>query len=181
MFNLILQSAEKIYQISLKNILHIHGTVNYMIYGNSDSAINDIGPEKFSIDFENYEKDEIDTDSYATSGIEDFMNTIQYSDSEQEELKKKLSEQLNDENRSFEKELQMNKLEKFMNILPKNIHKIIVLGHSLSKIDAPYLEFIRDMLPKIHWYVSYYGCSKNMSNYKNLSFSNDISLFEFPK
>ncbi len=171
-------TLEEVYKISSKNILHIHGTLKDMIYGNDVSKLTDVDSGNFNIDFDNYEKDDLNIDSYVTPFTKAFMDAIQYSDSEKEELEKKLSDQLNDQNSLFEKDLQKDKLIKFMNILPKNVDKIIVIGHSLGKIDIPYFETIRKMLPQVHWWISYYKSPNNMSNYKNLSFSNNVTLFK---
>lgn len=71
-------TLEDIYGIPSKNILHIHGTINDMIYGNNDSVLTDVTPNKFEIDFENHEIDEIGVDGYVTPFREAFMEAIQY-------------------------------------------------------------------------------------------------------
>ena len=174
-------TLEKVYHIPANNILHIHGTLEDMIYGNKIQALSNITSNSFEIDFENYLKDDINEKAYSTSLISDYLNAIQYSDDEKEVLEKELADQVDDENFSFEKNIQIDRLKKFITILPVKIDEIVVLGHSLGEIDMPYFEYIGKKLPKVQWYISYYKRPENIDNYKKLSFSNRVKIFEFPE
>lgn len=174
-------TLEKIYNIPINHILYIHGTVKNMIYGNQEFNLSDIASEDFNIDHENPYISEIPIEAYHTSLMSDYLDIIKYSKDDIDENLGEIVEQLNDENSSFEKELQIKKLEKFLANLPNDISKICVLGHSIGKVDIPYFEFMRKKIPVVPWNISYYKDPKSIANYENLSFSKDINIFEFPK
>ncbi|WP_316848849.1 bacteriophage abortive infection AbiH family protein [Pedobacter agri] len=47
------------------------------------------------------------------------------------------------------------------------INGIVVLGHSLGKVDWPYLKYFKGLLPNAFWQFSYYG-EQDMQNIKNV-------------
>jgi hypothetical protein len=49
-----------------------------------------------------------------------------------------------------------------------DVNKIVILGHSLNKIDMPYFEEIRNVTKNAIWQVSYYSCDERMERLSSL-------------
>ena len=62
----------------------------------------------------------------------------------------------------------------------KNIDEVVVLGHSIGSVDAPYFELINQRLNPRVWNISYYDDNDDsISNANQLSFSQKINLFKW--
>ncbi len=80
---------------------------------------------------------------------------------------------------SLKKDYQIEKLKSFLKNA-KSIDEVIVYGHALGDIDAPYLDYIDEAIQPIRWRVSYHGQDDNvLLNKGSLSFADKISCFEW--
>lgn len=62
----------------------------------------------------------------------------------------------------------------------KNIDEVVVLGHSIGSVDAPYFELIDQRLNPRVWNISYYDDNDDsISNINHLSFREKINLFKW--
>lgn len=174
-------TLERIYHISPKKILHIHGSLernDNLIYGND--KVSSVDTSSFDINFENPNLDELGSRDYP-SNYNDFIDLITISESEQKNIKNKLSNDLNEENEQFKKEPKYNLLEKWLNQFEeKNITQIIVLGHSLGKVDKGYFELINQKYHSTTWCISYYNKQDQVfENAQSLSFYNKLNFKQF--
>ena len=123
-------TLETIYNISKAHICHIHG---YVDKGDLDIEATYAG---YIVGHDNKEyENEIDgftSDPY-----------------EQQELKDVIS--------GYKKDHNLSEIEQFVGKIPhESISDIVVLGHSLGLIDAPYFEMINKEFPNIYWQIGYF-------------------------
>ncbi|GBA98000.1 DUF4411 family protein [Lactobacillus gasseri] len=155
--------------------------LNYI--ANSDvysDKVSSVDTSSFDINFENPNLDELGSRDYP-SNYNDFIDLITISESEQKNIKNKLSNDLNEENEQFKKEPKYNLLEKWLNQFEeKNITQIIVLGHSLGKVDKGYFELINQKYHSTTWCISYYNKQDQVfENAQSLSFYNKLNFKQF--
>lgn len=75
--------------------------------------------------------------------------------------------------------MQIERLKSFLMNAGK-IEEVLVYGHSLGDVDAPYLELVDNILQPTIWRVSYYDNKEVISsNSEGLSFRNKISFFNW--
>lgn len=80
---------------------------------------------------------------------------------------------------SLEKKRKDRELLVFIENL-KNIDEVVVLGHSIGSVDAPYFELINQRLNPRVWNISYYDDNDDsISNANQLSFSQKNNLFKW--
>lgn len=80
---------------------------------------------------------------------------------------------------SLQKKLQFDRLKNFLG-LSGQIDEVIVYGHSLGAVDAPYLEKIDQLLNPVEWKISYFKKDAEVFyNAEKLSFKNKISFFQW--
>lgn len=143
-------SLEILYEISPKKILYIHNSAFYssdqivLGHGIDPSTFEDKGIEPpDDIDPEDYEKWYRDNDDYDYSYDEGRDNLMAYF-----KATYKSTTEIISANRSFFQSL-------------KDVKEIIILGHSMSEIDMPYFEKIRNCVDEnAVWKVSYYSKSE---------------------
>lgn len=86
---------------------------------------------------------------------------------------------INDFYHSLKKNMQIERLKSFLMNTGK-IDEVLVYGHSLGDVDAPYLELVESILQPTIWKVSYYNDKDDVfSNSEGLSFRNKISFFNW--
>lgn len=86
---------------------------------------------------------------------------------------------INDFYHSLKKNMQIERLKSFLMNAGK-IEEVLVYGHSLEDVDAPYLELVDNILQPTIWRVSYYDNKEVISsNSEGLSFRNKISFFNW--
>ena len=80
---------------------------------------------------------------------------------------------------SLQKKLQFDRLKNFLG-LSEQIDEVIVYGHSLGAVDAPYLEKIDQLLNPVVWKISYLKKDAEVFyNAEKLSFKNKIKFFQW--
>lgn len=80
---------------------------------------------------------------------------------------------------SLQKKLQFDRLKNFLG-LSEQIDEVIVYGHSLGAVDAPYLEKIDQLLNPVVWKISYLKKDAEVFyNAEKLSFKNKINFFQW--
>lgn len=86
---------------------------------------------------------------------------------------------INDLYHSLKKNMQIERLKSFLMNAGK-IEEVLVYGHSLGDVDAPYLELVDNILQPTIWKVSYYNDKDDVFfNSEVLSFRNKISFFHW--
>lgn len=79
----------------------------------------------------------------------------------------------------WRKRLQINKLRTFLSEC-YGIDNVVALGHSMSAVDAEYMEEIERILHPVIWYISYHDKRDIMYvKSQNYSFSHKIHFFHF--
>lgn len=149
-------TLEEVYQISDKNILHIHGDVE-----------NSLGSLIFGHNKNLKRQPEFDTQGERTRGpLSDSEANAQQSFFK---LQKQVKDTIHDYNTFF----------KGLN----NIDEIIILGHSLNSIDLPYFKTIKKYAaPETKWKVSFYNDDERARHLKALlKIRIDESKIEFFK
>lgn len=153
-------TLEKVYGISNKHILHIHGEVgkNNLELGYPEGYFS---PEKYSIDVRGKSRD-----PYCEIEIEEYINDIEdyYVRTAYEELFGKC--------KSFFKEIRKDLLQDFLNENTRSIEEIIVYGHSCA-IDFDYFRYLNSEYPTAQW-MFYVKDSKQKDNVLKLTTKNDI-------
>lgn len=108
--------------------------------------------------------------------LNDFIDSIEYSNNEKDAIKGKISEEVNEENYSFIKDYQIVHLSNWLSKL-NNVKNVFVLGHSLGRVDKDYFN---KKLPKANWIVSFYKSPNGVKeNAAKLSFYSKINLVDF--
>lgn len=174
-------TLEKLYHINSNRIFHIHGGMGQkMIYGNSPAEVSaNIDPNKIDVDFTNQALKNGKVGKDDTYYMRDYKESLSISDQTREEVLEKLANEMDAENRKFKKRLREKQLDEWLSKF-SNINKIIVLGHSLGKVDVGYFEKINQLFPEAHWYVSYYGDNDAViANAARLSFQTKLSMRPF--
>lgn len=155
-------SLEKLYGISPSKITHIHGKV-----GDNRSNIilgHGVNPKKLAQQFDLDEDGDWSSDPRVNNALELYK------------------EYYKTNSKPIRKIIEMNK--DFFESL-EFIEEIYILGHSLSKVDIPYIETIVNNinLKKVKWIVSYYGEDEKENHKKTLKDlginKNMISLVTF--
>lgn len=134
-------TLEKVYNIPIKNIFHIHGDIEnnegFLIFGHNKTL---------------RKENEIDKNNNS--------KRTQFSDSENSakypfyKFQKPVNDIIKNNNNYFKR-------------LGK-IKEIIILGHSLNSIDIPYLKKIKKYTPNTIWKVSYYNEDEKQMHLKAL-------------
>ncbi len=160
-------TLEKLYAISRDHICHVHGEynnkTNNLIYGNENPipSLNttlNLGEIELPIDEE--EAREI------PQSLDDF--NISYDD---KELSAKFDECIEDiTQKYFKKNLQIDRLEKFLSNQVPLINEIVIYGHSLGEVDIPYFELIDKKFPQAKWNVFFHKDEEKISFLKQLNF-----------
>lgn len=79
----------------------------------------------------------------------------------------------------WQKKTEVKKIKRFLKNC-QGIDKVVVLGHSMGKVDAKYMEVIEKIIHPTVWKISYYCSSKSMkTTLKQYSFEQKCVLFEF--
>ncbi len=157
-------TLEKVYYLSSKNILHLHGEIPNIVYGNKQPKLttdSDLELDDLPIDFT--------SDNYQAQGIPiDILNEFDPSFNNND-LSLALNDQINNEvQNDFKKKLMTHKLTKFLN--GKQIDKILVIGHSLGDVDMPYFRVINKQFPDLQWIVGYYEKKEKSKFERQLNF-----------
>lgn len=147
-------TLEVIYHIDRTHICHIHGYVDK----------NDHEKEAIFADYivgHNNDCFEEEIDTFTSDPIikQDLMGTIS----------------------GFVKEYKTSDLEQFVDIIPQEyVSDIVVLGHSLGLIDAPYFEVIKKSFPNAYWQIGYFDKLDYIRKVKSISKIgiNNYVLFE---
>ena len=149
-------TLEDIYSINKTKISHIHGVKgdNNLIMGHSWSLNNN---KIMSYEESVFYKKELDTESELLRLINSELTNLI------EELYKNTHSVLEQSDFFYE--------------FPQTISKIVVIGHSLSKVDMPYFHAIKDNVPKnTSWHVGYYSeedCKRTEILKRELGISDD--------
>lgn len=78
---------------------------------------------------------------------------------------------------SFQKEFQLQRLEKFLDGI-SDITRIVVMGHSMGNVDSDYMEKIEEKIHPEKWCISQHEGSPNKCILSNYSFYNKIKFFD---
>jgi len=139
-------TLEKYYQVSTDKILHIHGKASN---GDNLKLGHGFDPQDFQPE---EPQPPVDASDEELSDWHDQMAA--QSDYSYDSAKASLSKYFEDSLKSTEQMISDN--EDYFNSIG-NINRVVVLGHSLAKVDEPYLVRIKDSIdPCANWVVSYY-------------------------
>lgn len=75
------------------------------------------------------------------------------------------------------KELRVKQLIDYILPSSKNIDEVVVLGHSMGEVDAPYFEIIEDIVKPTVWRISQYNGNPDIYDVQNYTFKNKILYF----
>lgn len=79
----------------------------------------------------------------------------------------------------WQKKAKVKKLKQFLENC-QEIDQVVVLGHSMGKVDAKYMEVIEEIIHPAVWKISYHCSSDSMkTKLKQYSFEQKCVLFEF--
>lgn len=73
--------------------------------------------------------------------------------------------------------LKVRQLIDFLCPYVSEIDEVVVLGHSLAIVDAPYFEIIEDIVKPLRWSVSQFNNNPNNQSVENYTFKNKINFF----
>ena len=163
-------TLERVYDIPDENILHIHGKLGEEVWGNeSDEIEAQAIPIDFFSDLD-YKNHQLEPDLAGMKPDEIVAYNHRYEDrasnygdyekafDEPADLFNEYLETLNGLNAQFVKEYQIDELSDWIATMRNTgIDRIIVLGHSLGKVDVPYFQVINSAFPEAKWIVSYYN------------------------
>ena len=132
---------EKIYKIDSKRIIHIHGG----------------GKELYDI-----QKSDICYSGYIFGHGEE-ISTVPHLIENHEHL-------IREERKSLKKDVQIKRLKQDIDnkLGMDNIDNIIVIGHSMAKVDYDYFKFINGRFPEAHWTIYYHGISDKSHKIKHI-------------
>jgi len=119
-------TLEELYKIDKNRICHIHGYVDDKEKQESEMFVGYI----FGHGFSSVNIDLDKCDEYEAQELNETIN-------------------------SYAKEIQKEKLERFVSKL-HDISDIVVLGHSLGLVDKPYFEIFNKDFANINWQIGYY-------------------------
>ncbi len=77
----------------------------------------------------------------------------------------------------LKKEIQIKRLEDFLNSISNKIDQICVMGHSMSDVDGDYMEMIDHITNPIKWFISQFDGKPSIDDLKIYSFSNKIVFY----
>ena len=77
--------------------------------------------------------------------------------------------------KSLKKRLRITELKDYLRTLGK-IDEVVVMGHSMSDVDAPYFELIEEMMKPNKWIVYWHI---DVPNYKKYLFADRVELMEW--
>lgn len=84
---------------------------------------------------------------------------------------------LNDFYKSFQKNYQFEQLKNFLYDECKRIKEIVVIGHSMGKVDSEYMEIIDRVINPKQWYVSQYNNDPDKNTLNEYSFADRIEIY----
>ena len=123
------KTLEEVYQIDSEKILHIHGVSDCEpIMGHGRDA--------------NLQRE---YNIYRDPLIEEFVNRM---DAEFDEFYKSCKKEITE----F-----IFYIEEFIGTYENEFDEILVLGHSLGKVDIPYFQKINSLLPNLRWRIDYFN------------------------
>lgn len=165
-------------EIPTDHICHIHGWVedeDELIYGNTEDNLYS-GDSEFITENPNYSLDDEGNPYY--SNYKEFLETVVYSEEEQDRYNKFVVDTISELNDSMIKPLQEERMIEFLDGC--KIEEVLLYGLSIGRVDIPYLEKINEMFPQARWFISYYRDKTDpvVSNALALTFSQKIKFEE---
>ena len=151
-------TLEKVYNIDNSHICHIHGYIDSKDKDTEDSFVGYIYGHRNDEYKNEIEKLQID-DSYKY----DLIGTI----------------------KGYQKDIQGDDLRDFLaKVMRDGVSDIVVMGHSLNKIDSPYFKIIKEILINATWHIGYYDEADYVNKIKScgdleIDLENKHSLFKF--
>lgn len=137
-----------------ENILHIHESlesVEGLIFGNVQDKLYQsnccVSEEHPYISPENV--DEAETESMGM-----YLRAVTLVDCDFNDYNNSANEHLDRLNKTFIKDVQLNKLVEFLS--GKTINEIWIFGTSIGDVDVPYYCYLNSKYPCANWYISYY-------------------------
>jgi hypothetical protein len=162
-------TLERIYSISPSNICHIHGMLDNnaapLVIGHGLECSEYVAPKQ--VDVSHYTEEQISVlcDDSSVKYEEATESAHRYYNLSFKDTQSCIAQHLN-----------------FLSSL-HDVDRIIILGHSLNKIDAPYFDYLKGMVKRdCLWKASFYPDNERENKWNNLKhIVNDISRIELFK
>lgn len=164
--------------INPSHICHIHGSVQNdgdLIYGNTRENLYS-GLSDFITENPIYDPDE--GKDAELSNYREFIETVTYSEKEQNDYNDFVIEKIKELNASMVKPVQEAKLVDFLGQV--KVDEVLIYGLSIGEVDIPYLEKINELFPDSKWIISYFNDQSDpvYRHSEKLSFSNKVNFLE---
>lgn len=164
--------------INPNHICHIHGSVQNnddLIYGNTRENLYS-GFSDFITENPNYDPDE--GKDAELSNYREYIETVTYSEKEQNDYNDFVIEKIKELNASMVKPVQKAILVDFLRQV--NVDEVLIYGLSIGEVDIPYLEKINEMFPNSTWTISYFNDKSDpvCRHTEKLSFSSKVKFVE---